>query len=171
MDRLSGDYIAGFVDGEGCFAIKFRRDVRHDRKNKPTYFYWGIEFSIVLRGDDRDILESIREAIGCGNISENKRGHVRYQVGNLDDLSNKVIPFFNRYSLHAKKKFDFELWKEALYIFTRNQQTREKGKRGFSKVQWSNDDLQRLVEIQEEMRNYKSAREDWKWIKEVSQNR
>lgn len=40
---LPGDYIAGFVDGEGCFALKFRRDVRHDRPGNPEYYYWDIE--------------------------------------------------------------------------------------------------------------------------------
>jgi len=170
MGKLSGEYIAGFVDGEGCFALKFRRDVRHDRKNKPVYFYWSIEFAIALRGDDVAILEGIRETIGCGNISINKKDEARYQVSSMDDLSNKVVPFFEKYPLQAKKKFDFDLWKEALGIINRNRQTREGGKRGFSKIEWSQEDLKRLVEIQEDMRTYKSNREDWKWIKEVSQN-
>jgi len=38
FEKLPGDYVAGFVDDKGCFYINFRRDVRHDRKNKPVYF-------------------------------------------------------------------------------------------------------------------------------------
>lgn len=57
MEKLSGDYIAGFVDGEGCFALKLRREIRYERKNKPTYIYWDAEFAIVLREDDKEILK------------------------------------------------------------------------------------------------------------------
>gem|GEM_PF-6727427 len=42
---ISGEYVAGFVDGEGCFALKFRRDVRRDRMGSPEYFYWDAEFA------------------------------------------------------------------------------------------------------------------------------
>jgi len=38
--KLSGDYIAGFVDGEGCFDLQFRRDIRHKRLGKPVYYSW-----------------------------------------------------------------------------------------------------------------------------------
>ena len=61
MEKLPGDYIAGFIDGEGCFALKFRRDVRRERKNNPVYYYWDIEFAVVLRGDDKDILNNIKK--------------------------------------------------------------------------------------------------------------
>ena len=39
MGPLPGDYVAGFVDGEDCFALKFVRDVKYKRKNAPEYFY------------------------------------------------------------------------------------------------------------------------------------
>lgn len=41
IEKLPEDYIAGFVDGEGCFALNFRRDIRHERGKrsgiKPIY--------------------------------------------------------------------------------------------------------------------------------------
>ncbi|MBI3588911.1 MAG: LAGLIDADG family homing endonuclease [Candidatus Liptonbacteria bacterium] len=168
MDKLPGDYVAGFVDGEGCFALKFRRDVKHERKGKPIYFYWDIEFAIVLREDDGGIIQNIRDTLGCGKISISRKGQVRYSVNRIDDLLDKVVPFFERYRLRAKKRFDFELWTEALEILSRNQQTKTKRKGiGFAKVEWGRDDLKRLREIQEEMREFKSKRSDWKWIAQV----
>lgn len=168
MDRiLSGDYIAGFVDGEGCFALKFRRDIRHERKGSPVYFYWDIEFAILLRADDKDILNQIKETLGCGNLSFDKRGSVRYSVTNIEDLFNKVVPFFEAHQLRAKKRHDFELWKEALLIFIKNQRkelNRKKGLRGFHKVPWNPSDTNRLVEIHEKMKTYKSVGKEWKWI-------
>lgn len=167
MVKLPGDYIAGFVDGEGCFALKFRRDVRHERKNKPIYFYWDIEFAIVLRKDDQEILEKIKTTFDCGRISVSKSGQARYAVNNINDLSNKVVPFFGKHQLYAKKRHDFQLWKEAVEIIKRNQRlgvNRKKGERGFHRVYWDPRDLKRLTEIHNEMKRYKSKGKEWKWL-------
>jgi len=169
MDKLPGDYIAGFVDGEGCFALKFRRDIRHDRKNKPVYFYWDVEFAILLRADDKEILEQIQQTLDCGRISISKRGSARYSVNDIDDLMNKVIPFFQKYLLRAKKRHDFNLWKEAVTIFSRNRQVRIPNQRWFSKIskiRWKDGDIDRLKKIHTEMKQFKikSKTKDWKWL-------
>lgn len=158
MNILPGDYIAGFVDGEGCFALKFRRDVRHDRKNSPIYFYWDIEFAIMLRSDDKKILEDICETLNCGRISISKRGTARYAVNDLDDLLYKIVPFFERHQLRAKKRNDFNLWREALSILYKNKQLKPK-----------DDDLKRLIEIIKQTKEIKSQRKDWKWLNMISQ--
>jgi len=165
---LPGDYIAGFVDGEGCFALKFRRDVRHDRKNKPVYFSWDIEFAILLKADDKEILELIRDTLDCGRVGNtNKNGAVRYAVNDINDLTNKVAPFFKKYLLRAKKRHDFELWKEAVKIFKRNQRTGiNAGPGGFQRTNWDQKDLERLHAIKIEMNKYKGGnRHEWKWLK------
>lgn len=167
MEKLPNDYIAGFVDGEGCFALKFRRDIRHKRPNKPVYFYWDIEFAIVLRSDDKQILEKIQKTMNCGKISLDKRNTARYSVNDIHDLSNKIVPFFKKYRLYAKKKFDFILWKEAVKIFKRNQRikiNRKPGDKWFHKIKWNRQDIQRLKAIHEAMRKYKSRGRAWKWL-------
>lgn len=129
MEYLPGDYIAGFVDGEGCFALKYIRSVRHERKNEPIYFYWDVEFIIALRMDDKNILERIRTTLECGRISFTKNGSVRFCVNVIDDLKNKIVPFFEKHPLQAKKQKDFLLWKEALEILYKNQHSREDSQR------------------------------------------
>jgi hypothetical protein len=163
MEKLPGDYVAGFVDGEGCFYINFRRDIRHDRKNKPVYFYWKVGFAIVLRGDDKEILEKIKEVLGCGTVTINRNGQARLQITDINDLT-KIADFFDRYPLRAKKKFDYLLWKEALLILKRNRQERKPDDKGFSKISWDKKDLERLRRIKTEMEQYKSKSRDWKWI-------
>lgn len=169
--KLPGDYISGFVDGEGCFALKFRRDVRHDRKNTPVYFYWDIEFVIALRGDDKKILEAIQDTLGCGKISTDKKGQVRYAVNDIHDLSNKIVPFFSKYKLRAKKQYDFNLWKAALMIFIKNQNNRTrlyKITHGTNhkpyRSNWNPNDFVQLKAIYHSMTDYKSARKPWKWL-------
>lgn len=172
IEKLPGDYIAGFVDGEGCFALKFRRDVRYDRGKrsgiKPVYFYWDIEFAIMLKMDDKRILEKIQNTFNCGKIDNpDKRGAIRYSISNINDLSNKIVSFFEKYPLRAKKKFDFQLWKEAVEIFKRNQRfslNRRKGEKGFHKTDWDSKDLERLKKIHEKMQKYKNSKKQWKWL-------
>ena len=174
-EKLPGNYIAGFVDGEGCFALKFRRDIRHDRKGSPTYYYWGIEFAIVLRTDDTAILESIQYTLGCGRISVGNFNTARFSVNRLEDLSSIVVPFFEKYPLHAKKKHDFFLWEEALRILNRNRQSnmmRTDRQIGFSKIKWKQTDIDRLLEIREDMKKYKSFQDnDWKWLGTLKKSR
>ncbi|HUC01729.1 MAG TPA: LAGLIDADG family homing endonuclease [Candidatus Paceibacterota bacterium] len=163
MEKLPGDYIAGFVDGEGCFALKFVRSVRYERPNKPVYFYWAIEFAIVLRADDVEILEGIRYTLDCGTVRPaNKAGCARLSVAKWDDLSSKVVPFFEKYPLRAKKRKDYLLWKEALSILIKNKQVK-----AFKKITMSDVDLARLKEIHTEMGEFKSNVKEWKWLKEV----
>lgn len=171
MEKLSGEYIAGFVDGEGCFALKFRRDVKHDRKNKPAYFYWDAEFAINLKADDREILERIAHTLECGRVgNKNKAGTVRYSVNNTDDLVHKITVFFQKHKLQAKKRFDFELWEEAVRLLHKNRGRRTNlsevanTARGQG-VAWDQKELKRLEELHEEMKKYKGGnRGDWKWL-------
>lgn len=170
---LSGDYIAGFVEGEGCFALTLRRDIRHERKPKPVYYSWKAMFAIVLREDDRDLLEKIQKMLGCGSITFTKEGNqARLQVSDLNELKYRIIPFFNKYSLFGKKRSDFILWSEAINILYKYKVKRgkivEKGKRGFTKTTWDKNDILRLIEIQEKMSSYKSKRSAWKWLNKAS---
>jgi len=164
---ISGDYIAGFVDGEGCFALKFRRDIKTERKNSPTYFYWNAEFAICLRKDDEEILRMIKNIFKCGGISIDKRGYVRYSVSDITNLVTRVIPFFDLYKLKAKKRFDFELWKEAVKILEKNKKKNvnvAKGMPGFQKTDWNQNDLERLLEIHNRIALYKGSVSRSKWI-------
>lgn len=48
-------YIVGFVEGEGCFAINISKH-KTKRLKKDAW----LSFEIELRGDDRPILERIK---------------------------------------------------------------------------------------------------------------
>lgn len=170
MNNLPGDYIAGFVDGEGCFSLKFRRD-KHINKingNIREYFYWGSEFAIQLKHDDVDILNSIQKTLNCGSINKMANGtQVRFSVQNVRDNNEKVIPFFKKYKLRAKKSFDFELWTKAVGIlshYKNGQLNVQVGKKGFTKKEINEEDLLKLKEIRNEMLTYKATRDKlFKW--------
>lgn len=119
MQELNGDYVAGFVDGEGCFALNYRADRRYDSAGNQLYeyHYWKTEFAIVLHPSDADLLGLIRDAIGVGRISFKRAGdQVRYSVQNTAELNDVVVPFFKENPLFGKKAEDFQLWSEAVKL-------------------------------------------------------
>lgn len=169
-EKLPGDYLAGFIDGEGCFALKFRIDRKRNKGNGKlrTYFYWGVEFAVVLRSDDSDILSQIKNTLECGSINLSKGGdQIRFSVQNAKDAVEKIIPFFIKYKLRAKKLEDFKLWAEAATILNKYKDgllNVRKGQRGFTKKELSHIDSQRLNKIRHQMLIYKSKRpRDFKW--------
>ncbi|HBT81220.1 hypothetical protein A2757_01975 [Candidatus Giovannonibacteria bacterium RIFCSPHIGHO2_01_FULL_48_47] len=168
MGELPGDYIAGFVDGEGCFALKFQREVKKKRKNRPEYFRWSAEFVISLRSDDVDLLKLIKDTLGCGKITFAKNKQVaRYSVAGIDNLQKIIVPFFEKHQLFGKKSKDFLLWKDALQIIGRNKRKEiniQGGKRGFISNRWSPADIEKLIKIHESMKPLKSNGKEWKWI-------
>src|SRR4030042_4501080 len=150
--KITGEYIAGFVDGEGCFSLTYRKD-------KGKYFYWKASFIIALRKDDKNILENIKEYFSYGNISYS-RENIRFEIADPDILSKKVIPFFDKHQLIGKKNNDFNLWREAVQIIVKNKRksiNSSKGHRGFTKNEWDENDLLRLSQIRNNMQSYKGG--------------
>jgi len=159
--NLSPDYIAGFVDGEGCFGLQFRKDIRHERPGSPVYYSWKAQFMITARKDEQELFERIKSFFGCGSIYKELDREIHYCIANVEDLKNVISPFFKKHKLQGKKSKDFILWAEAIDIIYRNKKIKaniQKGVKGFLKNNWNKEDLHRLLELHSEMQKYKSER-------------
>lgn len=124
---LNADYIAGFVDGEGCFSITIN-------KNGSKLPEVRLLFEIELREDDRDILRQIQKTLDCGHIYQLSyaryqqwRPHVKYKVSSFRDISTKVIPFFQKTPLRAKKRFQFQRFCKVAEMVSRKEHLTEAG--------------------------------------------
>ena len=100
---LDPNYVVGFVDGEGCFAVTIN-------KNGNLLEEVRLLFEIELRADDEPILKEIQQTLGCGNIYRLKyeryekwQPHVKLKVSNFSDIYQKIIPFFKTYPLQSKE--------------------------------------------------------------------
>ena len=108
-----GDYIAGFVDGEGSFSISIQRS-----KNVRLGIQVIPEFHVCQHRNRKEVLELIQRHLGCGYIKPN---HSRNPydltwvlvVRDLKNLEQRVIPFFEKYSLFSKRD-DFKKFKEVV---------------------------------------------------------
>jgi hypothetical protein len=112
QERLDA-YIAGFVDGEGSFHVAVQR-------NPWTRAGWQLvpEFHVSQNPERRQVLDLIRQRLGCGRIRENHRGSADislvYVVRNREDLLNRVIPFFEANPLVSAKQRDLEVFAEIV---------------------------------------------------------
>jgi hypothetical protein len=111
-----GHYICGLTDGEGCFIL----DVQN-RKN--DWMSGGARFRILIREDDYGVISLIRSYWQCGQIYFKKRLKnsnwspiIIYNVGDLSLLNDIIVPHFEKYRLHAKKKRDFDIWSQAVRL-------------------------------------------------------
>lgn len=151
IKKLPGDYVAGFIDGEGCFYLMYRKEIRYERLNKPTYYRWVAYFAMTLRSDDINILNSIKETLDCGKVyllnKTSKEKQAYFGIQDMDELHSKILPFFEKYPLRAKKARDFDLWREGLKVIYQNKKNRRA---------CSVEDHQTLLEIRNKMRIYKS---------------
>jgi hypothetical protein len=105
QERLDG-YIAGYVDGEGCFAVSVNRN-----RTCRAGYQLVPEFHVSQNGERAQVLEMIRERFGgCGYIKSNGRKDraLVYVVRRREDLLARVIPFFERSPLLSSKQGDFE---------------------------------------------------------------
>ena len=97
-------YISGFVDGEGCFCVSFQPSKRHR-------FGWEVRpsFSVSQNADRAELLYVIQERWGCGFIRPDRSDKtVKFEVRNVRDLVEKVLPHFKTYPLMSSKQADFE---------------------------------------------------------------
>lgn len=102
-----GYYLAGLIDGEGCFFICTDRT-------------FSCSLHVHLRADDRALLEWLRDSTGLGRLYQGrkvKRGgdqpSMFWRVTRRHETLG-VVEIFNRYPLRSKKARDFKIWAEAV---------------------------------------------------------
>jgi hypothetical protein len=141
IDDAFGHWLAGFVDGEGCFAI-----------SKGGYNGLRCVFRMAVRADDAAIVEEIHDRVGLGSISrlhevKGGRPQATWTVTSKADCL-ALCALFERYPLRAKKARDFEVWKRAVVVW-------QESKRGYFAVPF---DWSRMQILREELmtgREYK----------------
>ncbi len=93
----TGNYLAGFVDGEGSFNVSIKKV--NDRK-----LGWRVGACFNVSQRERHILELLPQTIGCGTIRRRWDGVHYFEVNSYQDLDEKVIPFFRKYQLRSPSK-------------------------------------------------------------------
>ena len=121
------EYISGYVDGEGCFSISFSKREKFlvGWETKPS-------FSVSQNEDRAQILFLMQKLFKCGFIRRDYSDKtLKYEVRSLNDLIEKIIPNFERFSLLSAKQKDFNYFKKVCFLMQRNL---HKEKTGLKKI-------------------------------------
>ena len=159
IDRIYfGAWLSGFVDGEGCFRLSCT-----PRKRSPLYPALTGSFEIGQRVDDARVLQLIQSYFNCGRIYIDKKYYTKfvaapkatYRVVNPSELANIIIPHFEKYSLLAKKRNDFAIWKKGvamLYaVFLRPMKTSALPGRHGRLPKWQEEEKEAFVALLKEL--------------------
>lgn len=95
-------WISGFTAGDGSFDIKIT-----ERNNSK--FQVELRFRITQHIRDLQILSNIIDYFGCGKVYIRKNNLAcDLQISTFSDNIDKIIPFFNKYSIFTNKEKDFK---------------------------------------------------------------
>jgi len=131
-------WIVGFVDGEGCFTINFvkqpdRKETDRIRRGYKIGVQVSHEFAVTQGESSLDSLKEMRKFFGVGNLFPNQRhdNHkenlYRFVVRNRKDLTNVIVPFFERYPLKTVKNKNFKLFVKCLRKINKGDHLTKKG--------------------------------------------
>ena len=129
---FSKDYIAGIIDGEGCFNLSTINNTVH------------MSFTFNMRIDAYPALQIINRTIGNlgkftfvdveydyskkgKNAPRNNRKIVVMHIGKYENMK-KFAEWLKDCPLFLKKK-EYEVWKEALFFYDKHRKGSGKGKR------------------------------------------
>lgn len=120
---LNPYWVVGFVDGEGCFYVKVRKDY-----NYKTGYQVQLLFQITQHMRDKELINVLIKYFNCGNIEIDKRGTViNLRVSKFVDINDKIISFFNKYSLKGSKLLDYYDFRKIVQLMKNNFHLTYKG--------------------------------------------
>ncbi len=120
---LNPYYVTGLTDGEGSFSISFnpRPKLKVGWETRPS-------FSLAQNYRSRDILYKIQEYFNCGSIRESKRDNCwKYEVRNVEEIANNIIPHFKKYPLQTDKIKDFEKFEKIVLLIIQQKHLIKEG--------------------------------------------
>jgi LAGLIDADG endonuclease len=126
---LTPEYLAGFIDGEGCFSVSIH-------PNSNAKFGWIIDpdFTINQHKQSHEFLKSIQKFLGCGKIYEkspDKSNVLTFTVYSRRTIFEKILPLIDKHPLLSSKQNDYKLFRE---IVIRMQNKEHHNIEGFHRI-------------------------------------
>ena len=120
--KLDPGWVAGFVDGEGCFhvGINAHADMTAGYQVLP-------EFTVVQHARDAQLLHALKAFFGCGVVRTNHGDRLAYRVRSQQHLLERILPFFEKHPLRSKKHVDFLKFRDVLLMMQNGEHLRPEG--------------------------------------------
>ena len=122
---LTAEYLAGFIDGEGCFSVSIH-------PNPNAKFGWIIDpdFTIEQHKQSLEFLKSIRKFLKCGKIyckSPFESNVITFTVYSRKTIFEKIIPFLDKHPPLSSKFKDYMLFREIVIKMQNHEHTTLEG--------------------------------------------
>jgi len=100
-----GNWVAGFVEGEGSFNVPVRRE-------RDRGLPWRISLSFNVSQIGPELPELLRSTFGVGTVRNRGDGVHYFEVTRPRDLIERVFPFFDRFPMRSSKRNDLAVIRE-----------------------------------------------------------
>lgn len=84
------------------------------------------KFQITQHSRDGQLMISIMEYLGCGNLTVS-RNAIDLRVTKLNDLTDKILPFFERFPLQGFKYSDYLIFVELVKLMKEKAHLTDEG--------------------------------------------
>lgn len=106
------NWISGFTSGDGCFHVSLSKS-----SFTKTGYTVVLRFQLAQHNRDIKIMKSLITYLGCGRVEENLNNSMScFVVNNFKDVTNIIIPFFDKYPIHGIKSLDYTNFKEVALL-------------------------------------------------------
>jgi hypothetical protein len=95
MKKLNSNWIAGFIDGDGTFALE-----------KVGGFYRPV---LSLAQNDPQLLYKIKNFFGCGTVTKKKGRSWHYRCRSAEQFQKYIIPKLGKGSFQTIKQYQYDL--------------------------------------------------------------
>lgn len=150
--RISDEYLAGFVDGEGMFYIGIV-------PSKETKSGWQVIYFFKVSQNPRGkvVLDYLKKRLQAGYIKANSKSDptdksLAFVVRDLPSIKNKIIPFFES-KLVIKEK-TFKKFKKVIALVDERKHFSKEGMKEVLDIAYSMNTRKRRVTKEEILKAY-----------------
>ena len=127
LSSISPYYVTGLSDAESSFHVSIIKSQLYKLGFKVIAVY-----TIQLHIKDIELLNKLKSFFGTGSITikKDKQGNplsAVFSVQSLKDLSNVIVPHFDKYPLLSKKRADYLLFKNIVDLMVGGFHLSEEG--------------------------------------------
>ena len=129
--KLTPDWICGFVEGEGCFFVSIT-EIKSSKSKQVRLF-----FKVALHVKNVQLLYALKTFFGVGIVKPQRKEPSNiweYVVSRFEHLDTKIIPFFERNTMHSTKKFDFLRFRNVALMMKRKDHLTADGLRKIQSI-------------------------------------
>lgn len=120
IEPATGYWLAGLIDGEGCFRVQ----ANHSRtRGVETY---ATSFTLKLRDDDELILRTIIALTGIGRYAHDSKGRGNSRPCSVWVVDTRggcaaLVTLLDAFPLRTRKARDYAVWREAVEEWTNGE--------------------------------------------------